>query len=79
MPASKQVSGARAVYVVAAELSAGEVDPHGLQRLAVHVEGLLAEVVDAGAEVLQGGGRIEVTELEPLGRDRRAIWSRQSL
>ena len=52
MPASKQVSGARAVYVVAAELSAGEVDAHGLQRLAVHVEGLLAEVVDAGAEVL---------------------------
>ena len=48
---------------------AGDVDQHRLQRLAVHVERLLAEIVDARAEVLDGCVGIEVAEFAAFGGD----------
>ena len=47
----------------------GDVDQHRLQRLAVHVERLLAEIVDARAEVLDGGVCVEVAEFAAFGGD----------
>ena len=45
----------------------GDVVRHDLQRMAVQVEGLLAEVIDAGAQVVDGGVGMEVAELPAFG------------
>ena len=45
------------------------MDQHSLQCLAVQVEGLLAEVVDTGAQVVDGGVGIEVAEFLAPGAD----------
>ena len=47
----------------------GDVDQHGLQRLTVHVESLLAEIGGAASEVFHRGLRREVAQFESVVSD----------
>ena len=47
----------------------GDVDEHGLEGLAVHVEGLLPEIAGAGSKVVDGGIGAEVPKLAAVAGD----------
>ena len=47
----------------------GHMDQHGLERLPVHVEGLLAEIAGAASEVVDGGLGGEVAQFEGVAGD----------